>query len=328
MEAAGRRGSRAWWYAGILLVAVAFAFFAARGCAFMPWNRDADDVTARVTVTRDFGSELLKDVEVKVRRGSSALQALRETAEVETSYGGGFIYAVDGLASGYGGGGSSKADWFYYLNGQMADVGAAELAVGEGDWLLFDYHIWEYSTFTPAFAGCFPEPFVHGYREPPRECLVVCAPGWEEHGERLAELLREAGAPSCAVRELDPGWRPREGEYAIAVGTAAELAGNEFLADANADAGRIGLTAYIDGVDILLVDERGDTRGRLPGGEGLVEAIGPRLGQEGSVLMVTGTDNGGVKAALELLAAWDNGVSGPVMVMIAGAGEGGAWSME
>jgi len=323
MQKADKGRTGIWWYAGAAVLAAAVIFFVVRGCAFMPWNSSKGTVEVRLTVTRDFGSEVLKDESVEVREGSSAMRVLQEVAELETSYGGGFIHAVDGLASGYGGEDSLKMDWFYYLNGQMAEVGAEELEVDGGDWLVFDYHSWEYSTFTPALAGCFPEPFLHGYREPPRECLVVYAAGWEMEGEKLSDLLREAGAPSCSLEKLSPEWRPREGEYSVVIGACGELAENDFLADANSNASRLGMTAYFEGDDVLIVDENGEVAERLYAGTGLVEAVGPRLGEEGSALMVTGTDPAGVRAALSLLADWDNTRSGPVMVILAHAAEGG-----
>jgi hypothetical protein len=319
MNGASEGRSRVWWYAGITAIAVVVAFFAVRGCAFMPWNRDAETVAVRLTVTRDLGSEVLRDENIEVRKGSSAMKALQAVAEVETSYGGGFIYAVDGLVSGYDGEDSSKTDWFYYINGQMAEVGAEELGVGDGDWLLFDYHSWEYSTFTPAFAGCFPEPFVHGYREPPRECKVLFAPGWQEAAEELAGRLREAGAPSCGTEELSPEWRPREGEYAVALGTIDELVANQFLAEANENASRLGLSVFLAEDELVVVDEAGEMVAKLSSGTGLVEAVGPRLGEENSALMVTGTDAEGVKAALALLEDWDNSRTNPVMVIVTGA---------
>jgi len=308
---------------GLAAVAVlAVAFFLIKGCALMPWNSDAERVRVRVTVTRDLGSEVLRDESITVREGSSAMQALQEVAEVETSYGGGFIYTVDGLVSGYDSEDSRKTDWFYYINGQMAEVGAGELGVGDGDWLLFDYHCWEYSTFTPAFAGCFPEPFVHGYRERPRACLVLFAPGWEEAGEELAAWLIEAGASSCGTEELDAEWRPREGEYAVVLGTADELLLNTFLADANEQAARLGLSVFLAEEGLVVVDETGEAAGRLSSGAGVVEAIGPRLGEEDSALMVTGTDAEGVRAALTLLKDWDNTRASPVMVIVTGTERG------
>lgn len=325
MDAAAKGRTRALWYVGVAALILAVAFFAVRGCAFMPWNNGKETVALRLTVTRDFGGEVLRDERIDLREGSNAMQALQEVADVETSYGGGFIYGVDGMVSGYDGTGSGKTDWFYYLNGQMAEVGAAELEVGDGDWLLFDYHPWYYSTFTPAFAGCFPEPFLHGYGEPPRECLVLFSPGWEEEGEKLADRLGEEGAPSCRMEELSTEWRPREDEYAIVIGTFNELEHNDFLADANGNAARLGLTAYFDGNELLVVGEKGEVAERLDSGAGLVEAIGPRLGEEGSALMVTGTDPDGVRAALSLLVDWDNTQSGPVMVILARAAEGGTW---
>jgi hypothetical protein len=174
--------------------------------------------------------------------------------------------------------------------------------------------------FTPAFAGCFPEPFVHGYREPPRECIILYAPGWKDAGAELAGRLQEAGTPPCRLEELSPEWRPREGEYAVVVGTAGELEGNSFLAQANANAERLGLAAYFSGEELLVAGEGGEVAERLPSGAGLVEAVAPRLGGEDSALMVTGTDAEGVRAALALLASWDNTRSNPAMAMIVRTG--------
>jgi len=307
-------------YAVAVAAAVTALFFLVKGCALMPWSSSGRDTEVRVTVTRHFGRELLKDEEVAVRVSGSAMDALLQVAEVETSYGGGFIQAVDGLASGYAGDGPGKMDWFYYVNGQMADVGAAEYEVRAGDWLVFDYHSWDYSTFTPALAGCFPEPFIHGYGEAPRSCTVLFSPGWEETGRDILDLLRERGATSCSLRELEPGWRPREGDYAVVVGTAGELEGNSFLSEANRNAARLGLYALFDGGELVILDREGEESRRLSSGAGLVQAVGPRLGEEGAALLVTGTDAPGVEAAAALLLDREGGRGAPVMAMAVEAG--------
>ncbi|MDY6796923.1 MAG: DUF4430 domain-containing protein [Actinomycetota bacterium] len=316
--------ARIWWYALGALLVVAVAFFAVRGCAFMPWNGSGEGIGVRVTVSRDFGGEVLKDVSVEVRDSSSAMQALQEVAVVETSYGGGFIDAVNGLVSGYEGGAESgeKKDWFFYVNGQMADVGAGEYLPREGDRLVFDYHCWEYAMFTPTLVGCFPEPFVNGYREPPESCAVVYAPAWEGEAQELERALGDAGAAACEPRELEEGWRPSEGEYAIVIGTVSELEAAPFFAEANGHASRLGMYAFFQDGDMVIVDARGDEARRLGSGAGLVEGVGPRLGDGESALVVTGTDPGGLRAALGLLL--DGGGEGvrPILAVAALAGEG------
>jgi hypothetical protein len=302
---------------GLAAIAVIAAlFFLVKGCAVMPWNHSGQGMQIRVTVTRHFGKELLRDKTVAVRDAGSAMDALLQAAEVETSYGGGFIHAIDGLASGYAGIDAEKTDWFYYVNGQMADTGAAEFEVREGDWLVFDYHSWEHSVFSPALAGCFPEPFIHGYREEPRSCTVLFASEvWEKDCRELGALLHERGAPSCSVQGLEPRWRPREGDYAIVVGTASELEGNDFLSEAFDNYARLGMYAFFDGGEMVILDPSGEESSRIFSGAGLVQAMGSRLGEDDTALLVTGTDERGVKAALALLFEPADGGSRPVMVM-------------
>jgi hypothetical protein len=315
MEETGK--NRYLMYAAATVAVIAVVFFVVKGCALMPWNDSSRGTEVRVTVTRDFGRELLKDERVSVRSSGSAMDALLQAAEVETAYGGGFIHAVDGLASGYSGLDSEKTDWFFYANGQMADVGASDHQVREGDWLVFDYHSWDYSTFTPSLAGCFPAPFTRGYREMPRSCLVLFAPGWEEEGREILALLQEQGAPSCSIQELELQWRPREGDYALVVGTADELEGNLFLSEANDNASRLGMYAFFDGGEMVILDRKGEESRRISSGVGLVQAVGPRLGEDDSALVVTGTDAQGVEAVLNLLLDWEEIITNPVMVMAA-----------
>lgn len=293
-----------------LLLAAAAAFFLVRGCAWMPWNRGAEPLRVRVTVTRSFGSEVISDQAVEMRPGDDAMRTLQKVAEVRTAYGGGFIEAVNGLESRYGGGrgtAGEKLDWFFYVNGQMADMGAAAYQVREGDWLIFDYHRWDLSPFTPALSGCFPQPFLRGYGEPPSAVRVLYAAGWEQEARETARLLQEAGAPSCEVAEMSEGWAPTRGTYELVLGTWKELEGVPALAEANRQAEAAGLFAFFRGGEMVLLDEEGCERARYQGEAGLVTCTGPRLGN-GAVLLVSGTDRAGVQAALSLLLEQPGGV--------------------
>ncbi len=303
----------------VVAIVLAIAFFLLRGCAFMPWNREEAAFSVRVTITRDFGNELLRDQWVEVKGSADAMQVLQKVAEVKTSYGGGFVEAIDGLASRYGKGlegSSEKLDWFFYVNGQMAHLGAAAFPLNPGDWVVFDYHRWDYSLFTPALAGCFPEPFVHGYEGAPKNRRVLFAEGWEGEAEKLAKFLEEVGGGPCEVRKIDEAWVPKDGECVAVLGTWRELRGFPFLAQAYANAASLGLYAYFHGDELVVLDEWGKRRTSYSRGAGIVSCTGPRLGECGAVLLVSGTDREGVEGALRLLLELRNQQVPPSLILV------------
>jgi len=98
------------------------------------------DVDTRLIVTRDVGTEVLRDANLTLPEGSTAMDALRQAADVETSHGGGFVEAIDGLASRYP---DAKVDWFYHVDTRLADVGAAERTLADDQLVTFDHRSWE-----------------------------------------------------------------------------------------------------------------------------------------------------------------------------------------
>jgi len=93
-----------------------------------------EDGTATLKVTRDRGQHVLLVAEVPA--GVTAMQALQLKAKVETSYGGRFVVAINGVASG------PHRDWFYWINGELGDRSAAEVRLHPGDVERWDYRKW------------------------------------------------------------------------------------------------------------------------------------------------------------------------------------------
>jgi hypothetical protein len=110
-----------------------------------------------VTVTREFGGHRIDGA--RAAPGQSALDALRRTARVSTSYGGRFVEAIDGLR----GDRSAGWDWLYFINGVEADRGAADYRLRPGDREWWDYRYWNDLIHVPIAVGAWPEPFVHGF---------------------------------------------------------------------------------------------------------------------------------------------------------------------
>jgi hypothetical protein len=82
---------------------------------------------ARVIVTRNFGQELLLDTSLILSKNINAMDALKNVAQVETAYGGGFVNDINGISSKYKGINSEPVDWFFYVNGIMANYGCIGL---------------------------------------------------------------------------------------------------------------------------------------------------------------------------------------------------------
>jgi Domain of unknown function (DUF4430) len=90
--------------------------------------------TATLKVTRDHGAHVL--LVARVPAGLTAMQALERKASVKTSYGGRFVVAIDGLAS------APHRDWFYWINGKLADRSAVEVRLRARDVEWWDYRKW------------------------------------------------------------------------------------------------------------------------------------------------------------------------------------------
>jgi hypothetical protein len=117
----------------------------------------------RVVITWDFGSQLLLDEKLVLTGRTSALEALKQVAQVETAYGGGFVKGINGTRSEFMGAASSKKDWFVFINGILANTGALDYTLQPGDIEQWDFHTWTFQRSVPAITGGFPQPFAGGF---------------------------------------------------------------------------------------------------------------------------------------------------------------------
>jgi hypothetical protein len=168
-------------YRHLLLVALALV---AAGCGQGASQPPAGPDAATVLVTRDFGETTV--TQARAAPGQSALNALRRSAKVGTSYGGRFVESINGVE----GRKSEGWDWLYFVNGIDPGVGAADTTIHAGDREWWDYRYWKDFIGVPAVIGAWPEPFVHGL-DGKRPQVDVQGPACA--GE-LGDSLRQAGA--------------------------------------------------------------------------------------------------------------------------------------
>ncbi|MGH3991799.1 MAG: DUF4430 domain-containing protein, partial [Pseudonocardiaceae bacterium] len=247
---------------------------------------------AELRVTRDYGNELLKAERVKtVREDQTVMRLLRADNEVETRYGGRFVQAIAGIE---GGGAGGFADWFYYVNGLEADVGAAEYELSPGDVVQWDYRNWRRTMDIRAIVGAFPEPFVSGIDGKRFPTRVECEDPRSGACKRVKETLSDLGVPASSATLGATGSR-----NVIRVVVARWRRARELLTARRLEQGprKSGVFARFtrEGRSLELLDVRGRAVRTAPAGYGVVVALRPVEKQ--LLWLVTGVDETGVNRA-------------------------------
>lgn len=241
-----RRAALAPVFAGLVL-----ALLVLGGCAGVRQD-EADEPAAgrppgadevRLVVSRDFGATIMRDVIAPAAEGLDVLRLLAEHADVEAGYGGRFVNGIDGLASSFGAAGSEDAaDWFFWVDGEMADVGADERALKGGETVWWDYHRWADAMYVPQALHAFPRPYA--------EATQAFTADTEIAG--LADWAKANGIALDGRRDL-AGGRPRGG---VVVATAAEAAATPWLLELlGPDRSGIAMVSLTDDAITLLAPD-------------------------------------------------------------------------
>ena len=261
---------------------LAVAALALAGCGLGPGKKLPGG--AQLEVTRDFGQSQLYTTSVPtIRKDETVMRLLESKRKVTTSYGGKFVDSIDGLKTRGSGG---RSDWFYYVNGSEASVGAADRTLAPGDVVQWDYRGWNATPHIPAIVGAYPEPFVRGTggkRLPVRiECSSPASPACKTVEQRLSDAgavtssgviggsagpktLRVVVAPWSALRT-----------FSGAVGSVAR----------GPSASGVFARFSSDGSTLTLLDQFGKPARVAPPGTGLIAATAAEGSQP--VWLVTG----------------------------------------
>lgn len=116
--------------------------------------------SVRLLISRDFGRTIMMDQCDSVPAGTTVMNLLTRHTKIETGYGGGFVAAIDGLKSTFGrlpvG---QAADWFYWVDGRLANVGADYWTLNGDETVWWDYHPWTGTAMIPGTISALPRPF-------------------------------------------------------------------------------------------------------------------------------------------------------------------------
>ena len=205
----------------------------------------------------------------------------RGATPVETSYGGGFVSEMLDRSSDP----SRRRDWFYWVDGALADVGARHRDLGEGEEAWWDYRDWGQLTDIWAVVGQWPAPFVSA--------------GSPDRGVFADEPLRAELVAEGATISSDP-----RAPFRVRVGSnEALVASDPAWERASADPDGAGLAVAIDDGQIVALGPNGEKRSPVPGARALAAAVPSELEPRRGILMVVaGLDQEAAEAAAETIA--------------------------
>jgi hypothetical protein len=274
-----------------------------------------------LSVTRDYGrTPVAGPVEHELGASDTVMRLLDRTTEVETSYGGRFVDAIDGIETTVS---PRNRDWFYFVNGIAAEIGAAEFDLSSGDSVWWDYRDWTAAMEVGAVTGSYPAPLASGSVGAGSRASLSCrAP------ESICDLARgQLSDDGVQFARSDAG------EVRVEVGSFGDLEDSGLDSDP-AESGVFARFAGSPGGEatLELLDQNGATADVLGPGSGLIAAVREPGGPP--VWIVTGTDDEGVEtatAALEpevlgstyAVAITPEGIPVPVPVPTDDSGKGG-----
>ncbi|MFC3038957.1 DUF4430 domain-containing protein [Virgibacillus xinjiangensis] len=90
-----------------------------------------------ITLSENEGEEVFTEEEVTIEENAILLDVMKENFEIEEENG--FISSINGIGPQEG----EERSWMYYVNGEMAMVGAQEYELSPGDEVTFDLQAWE-----------------------------------------------------------------------------------------------------------------------------------------------------------------------------------------
>jgi len=268
---------------------------AAPVCAFVKLP-SKERITVRVVGTKNFGEQVVFDKEVEVRVGATAGEALEQAVEIDMS--GSFIETIAGIK------GDQTEYWFYFINGVMANVFAHGYKLQPGDVQYWDFHDWTFYMHGPtSLLGQFPEPCLHGYGGKVFPSVVVYAEGFQEYALSLKEKLAVLGVREVVVKAagaLTAEEKEKSNLFIIAP------AGDSLINELNKHY-REREPVYFEGGQVIVRNHKGKPGATYGPGWGVLQVTqnpwNPKgsLACEGTVWIVSGVDETGVKRAASVL---------------------------
>ena len=282
------------------------------GCGIGPGEEQEGGAVIRVT--RDFGHEEIASTATKtLHENETVMRVMQSKFDVDTRFGGRFVQSIDGV-KGTGPGG--MRDWFFFVNGVEAEVGAADYELSPGDRVQWDFRDWDTAMRVPAIVGAFPEPFLTGTNGRRRPVRVECDDAESDACRAAKDALDRVKVPVSGSSLGAPGTE-NVTRLVVARWPAARIVRGGFTLEEGPERSGVFARFAKDGRSLDLLDADGDVARTVHPGDGtaLVAALRPRADE--LLWLVTSLDAEGLAAGVKALR--ENALRDAFAVAVTGA---------
>lgn len=100
-------------------------------------SEEVSEDSVRITITKDKEAEFIHEKEIEIEEGDILMDVMKENFYVEEEDN--FITSIERVAPKE----DEKKAWMFFVNDEMAPVGAHEFELTPGDKIRFDLQSWE-----------------------------------------------------------------------------------------------------------------------------------------------------------------------------------------
>jgi len=257
-------------------------------------------IKVTITITKDFGKELLLEETITIAPDVSALEASKQIAEIETKYGGGFVSSINNVSSSYP---KTQYDWFFYVNGFLSKTGASNYMIKNGDSIAWDYHRWDVSQFQSAILGSYPKYLTNGYSGELSATIIAYENEFATEANNLQNILNEKfkiDVKSKKINELSEIEKSNSNLIVLAKPS------NQLVAELNDIHERIGFFAFFNEGIIEVIDQKGEQYNQYESA-GIIQISqniwnpNGNLACENVVILISGTEKDLIKKSVGIL---------------------------
>jgi len=258
------------------------------GCGTKPIS-NSEDKNIEVIISKNFGNEIIDKKKIIINDDLTVMDVMQDNFTIETAYGGGFINAIDDIKSGFTNSKERKKfDWFYYVNGISAEIGADDYYLEEGDQIIWDYHNWENAAGLNSIIGAYPRKFEMLTTE------ILYSDAFFNEAKKLSEKLN-----NCKFKVLNEEMLENTEVNSIVIAKNSELLNMKYFNKIYDNAKRIGLYFEIND-DIKVLDYKRNIINEYEKGAVIVSLV-KSYGEKGVLWIITGNDEKNIENAVNIL---------------------------
>lgn len=253
-----------------------------------------------LVITRDFGKEELYRSKAELKKNMTVYDLLLESVTVDSDYGGSFITGINGLTTQSKNDYGERTDWFYYVNGICADVGAIDHDLINGDIVWWDYHSWEnMDSMNSAVTGSFPQPFINGYRNNEFTTTILYSDDFEPLANKLKDGFYNYGLDNVIISRVNNELIENRQGPTIVLGTWQELKKYEYINNMNDNYTKLGTYIHFEDGQVQLFSSDNSVKETIKKDIATIFAHGDGLGDDSVLWLIVGIDKEDLGSAID-----------------------------